>query len=118
MIDWPAKFFRRKEGEAAAMSYRAIAPRRRGDGDLFDAALGALRTVIDPGRGINIVDLGLVHRLTVRREMVEAELWRASPSCPFADHIVGQACGAIRRAVDDEIAVKVTFAGATARETM
>ena len=106
MINWPAKLFQRK----AASAGFADEPRpysASGDKEILEAADEALRTVIDPELGINIVDLGLVYRLTARRTAVEAEIGLTSPSCPLAEHIVGQACEAVWQAVGPKIAVNI-----------
>ena len=112
MIDWPAKLFRRTAAKAAVDPCHPHACHRSGDADLLEAADRALRTVIEPELGLDIVGLGLVFRLTAREAMVEAEIGLVSPSSRFADQVIGQACAAIRRAVGGKIAVKVTLAGA------
>lgn len=106
-IDWPARLWQRIGGKAPAPPGQARPYRLSSDKDLLEAADTALRSVIDPELGINIVDLGLVYRLKARDGMVEADIGLTSPSCPLADHIVGQACQAIREALGGEVAVKV-----------
>ena len=43
----------------------------------------ALRRVVDPEIGINIVDLGLVYRVDVMSEAVEIDITATSPACPM-----------------------------------
>lgn len=43
----------------------------------------ALRRVVDPEIGINIVDLGLVYRVDVMPEAVEIDITATSPACPM-----------------------------------
>lgn len=48
----------------------------------------ALRRVVDPEVGVNIVDLGLVYRLESRPNGVEIDLTMTSPACPLGDVII------------------------------
>ena len=43
----------------------------------------ALRFVIDPEVGVNIVDLGLVYDLKVRPDAVDVKMTMTSPTCPL-----------------------------------
>ncbi|MFA6271624.1 MAG: metal-sulfur cluster assembly factor [Patescibacteria group bacterium] len=51
----------------------------------------ALREVMDPELGINIVDLGLVYQLTVRNNSVTLKMTLTFPGCPLAGPITRQA---------------------------
>ncbi|MDP5238185.1 metal-sulfur cluster assembly factor [Uliginosibacterium sp. 31-16] len=51
----------------------------------------ALRRVIDPEVGMNIVDLGLVYRLEASESGVELDLTMTSPACPMGEMIVAEA---------------------------
>ena len=59
--------------------------------DLLVRAEAALREVVDPEIGINIVDLGLVYALRSDAGMLEAEIGLTSQSCPLGDLIADQA---------------------------
>jgi metal-sulfur cluster biosynthetic enzyme len=47
----------------------------------------ALREVIDPEIGINIVDLGLVYGVQVERDAVRITMTMTSPLCPLRDYL-------------------------------
>ena len=49
--------------------------------------LAALKSVIDPELGINIVDLGLVYRATYDADGIDVELTMTTPSCPLGEII-------------------------------
>lgn len=48
----------------------------------------ALRQVIDPEVGSNIVDMGLIYRVEVGAEVVEIDMTMTSPACPMGDMIM------------------------------
>lgn len=57
--------------------------------ELRERALRALRNVIDPELGVNVVDLGLVYRLEVEATgRIGVELSMTTPACPLGDHIM------------------------------
>jgi metal-sulfur cluster biosynthetic enzyme len=51
------------------------------------AVRDALRTVIDPELGINIVDLGLVYGVEVDADRVRIVMTMTSPTCPLGDYL-------------------------------
>lgn len=53
-----------------------------------DAVRDALRRVVDPEAGINIVDLGLVYDVVLEGEMLRIDLTMTSPACPMGEMIV------------------------------
>ncbi|MCK6405742.1 MAG: metal-sulfur cluster assembly factor [Rhodocyclaceae bacterium] len=55
----------------------------------------ALREVIDPEAGINIVELGLVYRIEARAGAVEIDLTMTSPTCPMGEMIEDEARQAV-----------------------
>ena len=50
--------------------------------------LDALKTVIDPEIGVNIVDVGLVYRVEPKEDSIEVDFTLTSPGCPLADTIM------------------------------
>lgn len=47
----------------------------------------ALRRVVDPEIALNIIDVGLVYRVTVAGDRVDVEMTMTSAACPVADVI-------------------------------
>ena len=56
----------------------------------FDAerVRAALRKVIDPEIGMNIVDVGLIYRIAIEGNTVAVDLTMTSPACPMGDMIL------------------------------
>ncbi|MBI2306953.1 MAG: metal-sulfur cluster assembly factor [Rhodocyclales bacterium] len=61
----------------------------------------ALRTVVDPEAGMNIVDLGLVYGVDVDPPAVRVLLTLTSPTCPMGDLILDEARQAITACLPD-----------------
>jgi metal-sulfur cluster biosynthetic enzyme len=61
----------------------------------------ALEDVIDPELGINIVDLGLLHGITVDGDRALLSITLTSPACPLTDEIEGQIFAALEGLIDD-----------------
>lgn len=61
----------------------------------------ALRDVIDPELGINIVDLGLVYGITLEGETAIADMTLTSAACPLTDMIEEQSRMAVASLVDE-----------------
>lgn len=53
-----------------------------------EAIRNALREVIDPEAGMNIVDLGLVYRIELAEHAVIVEMTMTSPACPMGDMLM------------------------------
>jgi metal-sulfur cluster biosynthetic enzyme len=67
----------------------------------------ALRQVLDPEIGVNIVDLGLVYRIEVDGARVRIAMTMTSPACPLADYLKDLVTSAIRDRVPDVADVDV-----------
>ncbi|HLN25782.1 MAG TPA: metal-sulfur cluster assembly factor [Patescibacteria group bacterium] len=67
----------------------------------------ALKTVLDPDVGINIVDLGLVETLTILPDHVEVGLIMTSPACPQGDYLVDECLAALRRSFGPDVTLSV-----------
>ncbi|AHU88692.1 metal-sulfur cluster assembly factor [Trueperella pyogenes] len=61
----------------------------------------ALRDVIDPELGVNIVDLGLLYGITHEGNSAIADMTLTSAACPLTDVIEEQARQAVAGLVDD-----------------
>jgi metal-sulfur cluster biosynthetic enzyme len=64
-----------------------------------DAVREALRAVLDPEAGMNVVDLGLVCDVAADADGVRVALTMTSAACPMADAIVDDARRAIEAAL-------------------
>jgi metal-sulfur cluster biosynthetic enzyme len=57
----------------------------------------ALREVIDPEVGINILDLGLVYRVEVDLPRVTVQMTMTTPACPLGPYLTTQVQDALGR---------------------
>jgi len=71
------------------------------------AVLDALRRVIDPEIGINVVDLGLVYATDVQGGHVRVTMTTTAPSCPLGETLSREAAAAIRRYLPGVTSVSV-----------
>lgn len=76
-----------------------------------DAVREALREVIDPELGENLVDLGLVYGIRVQDARVEVDLTLTTPGCPLHASLHAAAERAIRLMVPGvrDVAVHIVF---------
>lgn len=66
------------------------------EGEILAKADAALRRVLDPEMGINVVDLGLVHSLRLRGHVLVLNYQLTSDSCPIG----GMMAAAMHDALD------------------
>ncbi len=66
-----------------------------------DQVLEALREVIDPEIGVNVVDLGLVYSVNVQGKEVRVAMTMTTPACPLHEYISEAAKTAVRRHLPD-----------------
>ncbi len=73
------------------------------DPELIFAVEEAMRDVVDPELGINVVDLGLVYGLTIVDNVAVLDMTLTSAACPLQDVIEDQSRNALVRSgiVDD-----------------
>ena len=69
----------------------------------------ALRHVVDPEIGVNIVDLGLVYRIEVEGGRVRIAMTMTSPTCPLADYLKDLVTSAIQQHVPDVLDVDISL---------
>jgi len=55
-----------------------------------DGILDALRQVVDPELGINIVDLGLIYSIETSERDVRVVMTMTTPACPMNSYLTGQ----------------------------
>ena len=60
-----------------------------------DDVLAALKAVIDPELGINIVDLGLVYRAERIGDVVAVRMTMTTPSCPLGEMLLEEVRAAL-----------------------
>jgi len=88
-----------EEAEATATE-APVAP--LADNSENEDVLEALRDVVDPELGINVVDLGLVYGITLDAERNAAiDMTLTSAACPLTDVIEDQAREALEGVVND-----------------
>lgn len=64
--------------------------------DLESKVRKALKKVVDPELGINIVDLGLIYDVREEKGIVVIEMTLTSPGCPLAGEIDAKVNGAVK----------------------
>ena len=62
-----------------------------------DEVFGALRTVIDPELGVNIVDLGLVYDVQITGGSLDIAMTMTTPACPLGDYLLSKAEAVLRQ---------------------
>jgi len=80
----------------------------------------ALKDVVDPEVGINIVDLGLVYDVEVRENGARIVMTMTSEACPMHGHLTRQARRAVEKVLGPEadVVVDITFEPAWKPEMM
>ncbi len=97
-------------------------PRPEGDDDpeLLEPVLAALKTVEDPEIPVNLVDLGLIYELTVKKGgIVYVEMTLTTPACPVAQSMPGEVEKAIAAVPGvDEVRVNLVWTPPWDRDRM
>ncbi|MBM4465691.1 MAG: serine O-acetyltransferase [Chloroflexi bacterium] len=92
---------------ALPMEEARMVPLTRG-GKMETQIRGALKEVLDPEVGINVVDLGLVKEIVVNGGAVEVRMVLTTPACPLIGYLVEQVRRKAR-SVDGVETVEVTI---------
>ncbi|MBI3446522.1 MAG: metal-sulfur cluster assembly factor [Magnetospirillum sp.] len=74
-----------------------------------DEIFEALRQVIDPDVGVNIVDLGLVERVGIAPEGIYIDLIMTTPACPQSGYLADESERVVRAAAKGEAPVSVAI---------
>ena len=72
-----------------------------------DAVREALRSVVDPEAGMNIVELGLIYGVDVSDAGVHVQMTMTSAACPMAEMIVDDVHGQLAAALPADTPVNV-----------
>lgn len=70
-------------------------------------ALDALKAVIDPDVGINIVDLGMVERVAATPDGMAVALIMTTPACPQSGYLKDESARVLKAAGADPVSVEV-----------
>ncbi len=71
------------------------------------AILDALRTVVDPEIGMNVVELALIKQIVLAPERTEVKMILTTPFCPYAGSMIQQVKDVTEEVVQHD--VKVTL---------
>jgi len=71
------------------------------------AILDALRAVVDPEIGMNVVELALIKQILLGRDETEIKMILTTPFCPYAGSMIAQVKEQVESVVDHP--VKVTL---------
>lgn len=81
------------------------------DPAMAERALEALRAVVDPEMGMDVVDLGLVYGVQADERRLSVEMTMTSATCPMADAIVRDAQAVLGQSLPEleEIEVELVW---------
>lgn len=72
-----------------------------------DEILEALRSVIDPEIGMNVVELGLIRNLDIDDEATKVTMIMTTPFCPYGPQIIEQVRQTTSTVADNTVTVEV-----------
>ncbi len=76
---------------------------------LVAAATEALRAVVDPEVGVNVVDLGLVYRVAREGGSLAVDLTMTSAACPMGEMIVAEAGEALAKVMPPGMRARIAL---------
>jgi metal-sulfur cluster biosynthetic enzyme len=71
----------------------------------IDGVYGALRTVVDPEIGMNVIELGLIRDVQVSEKNAHLVMIMTTPFCPYAPQLLEQT----RRTAQDFLGLPTTI---------
>lgn len=80
---------------------------RSHEGGMDDRVLEALRQVVDPELGVNIVDLGLVYGTGMKEGLVHVRMTMTTPACPMEELLMEMVHSAVLREIPEARSVEV-----------
>ena len=92
------------QGATATTAAPAIDPQARAT---EQAIMDALRAVVDPEIGMNVVELALIRQIIVGPQQTEVKMILTTPFCPYAGSMIQQVKEQVETVVEHD--VKVTL---------
>ena len=71
------------------------------------AILDALRTVVDPEIGLNVVELALIKQVLLGKDETEVKMILTTPFCPYAGSMIQHVKEAAESVVDHPVKVTI-----------
>lgn len=78
-----------------------------GPQELLPVVTSALERVVDPEVALNIVDVGLVYRATVKDKRIDIDVTMTSAACPVTDVIIDDIENELDRALPEDMLIHV-----------
>jgi len=69
----------------------------------------ALKEVVDPELGLNVIDLGLIYDIKVEKEKVFVKMTLTSSFCPMSQFLVNEVENKIKEIGAKDVKVQVVF---------
>ncbi len=76
---------------------------------MYEKAVEALKKVVDPEVGVNVVDLGLIYELKPENDRIYVKMTLTSPFCPLGGLIIMGVEQALKAAGFKKVDVDVVF---------
>ncbi len=69
------------------------------------AILDALRAVVDPEIGMNVVELALIRQIILGQDQTEVKMILTTPFCPYAGSMIAQLKQQLETVVENDVEV-------------